>query len=155
MDLYDATLLLLGVAALGAALLPRVLADRPLSLPIVYLAVGFVLFSLPTGIDLPDPGEYPDHTERLAEVAVVVSLMAAGLQLDRRPGLRAWAPTWRLLAITMPLTIAGVALGGYWLVGLTPAAALLLGAVLAPTDPVLASDVQTGGRAPGARTRPA
>ena len=44
----------------------------------------------------------------------------------------------------MPLTIAGVALLGWWVAGLAPAVALLLGAVLAPTDPVLASDVQVG-----------
>ena len=49
---------------------------------------------------------------------------------------------WRLLALAMPLTIAGVALLGWWVLGLAPASALLLGAVLAPTDPVLASDVQ-------------
>ena len=56
-----------------------------------------------------------------------------------------WDVTWRLLGIAMPLTIAGVALLGWWAMGLAPAAALLLGAVLAPTDPVLASDVQVGG----------
>jgi sodium/hydrogen antiporter len=53
--------------------------------------------------------------------------------------------TWRLLGIAMPLCIAGVATLGWWAMGLAPAAALLLGAVLAPTDPVLASDVQVGG----------
>ena len=56
----------------------------------------------------------------------------------------AWSPTWRLLAIAMPLTIASVALLG-WGLGVAPAAALLLGAALAPTDPVLASDVQVEG----------
>ena len=44
----------------------------------------------------------------------------------------------------MPLTIAAVALLGWWAVGLAPASAILLGAVLAPTDPVLASNVQVG-----------
>lgn len=52
--------------------------------------------------------------------------------------------TWRLLGITMLLSISGIALLGWWVLGLTPAAALLLGAVLAPTDPVLASEVQLG-----------
>ena len=76
--------------------------------------------------------------------------MGVGLALDRplelrdRASWRRWAPTWRLLAIAMPLTIAAVALLG-WAAGLAPAAALLLGAVLAPTDPVLASDVQVAG----------
>ena len=41
----------------------------------------------------------------------------------------------------MPLTILGVAVIGWWVAGLAPAVALLLGAVLSPTDPVLASDV--------------
>jgi NhaP-type Na+/H+ or K+/H+ antiporter len=59
-------------------------------------------------------------------------------------GWRTWLTTWRLLAITMPLSIAGIALLGWSGLGLAPAAALLLGAVLAPTDPVLASDVQVG-----------
>jgi NhaP-type Na+/H+ or K+/H+ antiporter len=45
----------------------------------------------------------------------------------------------------MPLSIAGIALLGWWVMGLAPSAALLLGAALAPTDPVLASDVQVEG----------
>ena len=52
--------------------------------------------------------------------------------------------TWRLLAIAMPLSIIGIVLVGHWLLGLSAAAALLLGAALAPTDPVLAADVQVG-----------
>jgi NhaP-type Na+/H+ or K+/H+ antiporter len=82
--------------------------------------------------------------ERFAEITVILSLTGVGLSLSRRPGLHTWATTWRLLAIAMPLTIAGVAALGLW-VGLTVASALLLGAVLAPTDPVLASDVQVEG----------
>jgi sodium/hydrogen antiporter len=51
--------------------------------------------------------------------------------------------SWRLLAFTMPLTIAATALLGWWALGLVPATAILFGAVIAPTDPVLASEVQT------------
>ena len=76
---------------------------------------------------------------------------AAALQPRRAGG--GWAPTWRLLAIAMPVTIAAVALLGWWAAGLAPAAALLLGAALAPTDPVLASDVQVAGPQTGRRTR--
>jgi NhaP-type Na+/H+ or K+/H+ antiporter len=81
----------------------------------------------------------------------VVALMGVGLSLDRPLELRnpeawrCWGVTWRLLLLTMPLCIAGVALLGWGVMGLAPATALLLGAVLAPTDPVLASDVQVGG----------
>jgi NhaP-type Na+/H+ or K+/H+ antiporter len=142
MTVYDLLLTLAGVAALGAAALPRLLAERPLSMPIVYVAVGLAVFLLPIGVDPPDPLRQGVATERLAEITVIVALMGAGLKLERPLGWMRWITTWRLLAVTMPLTIAGAALLGWWWVGLTPAAALLLGAALAPTDPVLASDVQ-------------
>ena len=76
--------------------------------------------------------------------------MGVGLAIERTLDLRSWrswrtwSPVWRLLGVTMPLTILGVAVLGWWVAGLAPAVALLLGAVLAPTDPVLASDVQVG-----------
>jgi hypothetical protein len=120
------------------------LRQLPLSLPIICVAFGFALFSIPgTGAE-PDLLEHPHLTERLTELIVIVALMGAGLKLNRPPGWQSWIITWRLLAITMPLSIAGIALLGWWGLGLAPAAALLLGAVLAPTDPVLASDVQVG-----------
>jgi sodium/hydrogen antiporter len=70
--------------------------------------------------------------------------MGVGLKIDRPFGWRTWQSTWRLLAITMPLCIAGMTFGGVWLAGLPLAAAVLLGAVIAPTDPVLATEVQVG-----------
>lgn len=79
--------------------------------------------------------------ERFSEMLVIVALTGVGLSLNRPIGLRSWGPTWRLLGVTMPLSIAAFALGG-WLIGLPIAVAVLLGAALAPTDPVLAGDVQ-------------
>jgi sodium/hydrogen antiporter len=143
-DLLDLTYALVGVGALLAGLLPRLLADRSLSMPIVFLGLGAVVFAVVGGLPDPDPLRYPAVTERLTEIAVIVALMGAGLKLDRPIGWRSWSSTWRLLAIAMPLTIAATALLGWWWVGLAPAAALLLGSALAPTDPVLASDVQVG-----------
>ena len=145
LEAYNVALVIAGIAALGAAVVPRLLHERPLSFPIVYVALGFAVFSLPFGLPNPDPLEHPEIAERVTELVVIVSLMGAGLKLDRRIGWRSWASTWRLLGIAMPLTIAGVALLGWWVAGLPPAAALLLGAVIAPTDPVLASDVQVPG----------
>ena len=89
--------------------------------------------------------------EQVTQFAVLLALMGVGLALDRplrlrHPGdWRRWSATWRLLLAAMPLTIAGVWLLGWWGFGLAPATALLLGAALAPTDPVLAGDVQVGG----------
>ena len=144
MDLIDLTYALVGVGALLAALLPRLLADRPLSMPIVFLALGAAMFAVAGDLPSPDPIRYPDVAERLTEIGVIVALMGAGLKLDRRLGWRSWSSTWRLLAVAMPLTIGATAVLGWWWLGLAPAAALLLGSSLAPTDPVLASDVQVG-----------
>ncbi|WP_343228809.1 cation:proton antiporter [Rhizobium indicum] len=80
----------------------------------------------------------------MTEIVVIVALMGAGLKLDRPIGWRRWMTTWRLLGIAMPLTIVVLAFLGSWILGLGAASALLLGACLAPTDPVLASDVQVG-----------
>ncbi|WP_422774359.1 cation:proton antiporter [Plantactinospora sp. WMMC1484] len=144
MDLSDTAYALIGIGALLAGILPRVLERRPLSMPIAFLGLGMVVFLLPLGLPEPSPLTYAGITTQLTEIGVIVALMGAGLKIDRPFGRRRWSSTWRLLAVAMPLCIAAVAvLGGWWL-GLAPAAALLLAAVLAPTDPVLASDVQVG-----------
>ena len=135
---------LVGVGALLAGILPRVLERRPLSMPIAFLGLGMLVFLLPTGLPSPDPLRWPDVTTHLTEIGVIVALMGAGLKIDRPLSWARWSSTWRLLAIAMPLCIAAVAVLGWWWAGLVPAAALLLGAALAPTDPVLASDVQVG-----------
>ena len=143
----DPYILILTGAGLLIALvawLPLALRRLPLSLPIVCIALGAVIFSLP-GIPLrPRPLDWPEVTERFTEFVVIIALMGAGLKLDRGFGWRKWAVTWRLLAITMPLGIVAISLIGGFMLGLPLAAALLLGACLAPTDPVLAADVQVG-----------
>ncbi len=141
---YELAVVILGLAFLAAAALPRFLRGTPISLPMVYVAVGIALPM--TFGDTPriDPVRYGLATERLTELAVIISLMSAGLKIDRPVGWTRWASTWRLLGITMPLSIAALALGGVWLLGLPLAVAILLGAVIAPTDPVLAASVQVG-----------
>ncbi|GHH94230.1 cation:proton antiporter [Streptomyces capillispiralis] len=135
---------LLGAGALGAAVLPRVVARRPLSLPLVFLVcgVGLQLSRVPLpGIDPVSDRVWVEH---VTEICVLVSLMGAGLALNRPFGRRGWRGTWRQLGITMPLTIAAVGALAWGVLGWPVAAALLLAAVLAPTDPVLASEVRVG-----------
>jgi sodium/hydrogen antiporter len=147
----DLVYVVAGASLLLAIVLPALLDRWAVSAPMVLVAVGIVigLTPLPDGLPL-DPQENRAAIEHVTELAVLVALMGVGLAIDRplelrnRASWRRWSPTWRLLGITMPLCIAGVALLG-WGAGLAPAAALLLGAVLAPTDPVLASDVQVAG----------
>jgi NhaP-type Na+/H+ or K+/H+ antiporter len=144
MQLSDLVFALVGIGALLAGILPRLVERRPLSLPIAFVGLGAVVFALPTGLPDVNPLAYPRLTEHLTEAGVIVALMGAGLKIDRPGWGRTWTSTWRLLLVAMPVTIAVVALLGWWWAGLVPAAALLLGAALAPTDPVLAAEVQVG-----------
>lgn len=150
----DAIYLLFGGALLLAVVLPTALSRAAVSAPIVLLVVGALMgLPLPEGTDVTPLGNL-SFVEHLTEFTVIIALMGVGLALDRPLDLRRfaswrkWSAAWRLLGISMPLTIAGVALLGWWVVGLAPAAALLLGAALAPTDPVLAGEVQVEGPTP-------
>lgn len=145
MDSYIVVLAGFGAVVLLTAWLPMLLKELPLSLPIVCVALGAVLFSIPQvpGI-APHPQDHLAITERLTEFVVIIALMGAGLKLDRPLAWASCALTWRLLGIAMPLTIAALAILAHFLLGLGAATAILLAASLAPTDPVLASDVQVG-----------
>ncbi len=140
----DAVFAWLGVGALLAAVLPRVVAGRPLSLPLVFLVGGIGVYLLPLPLPVVDPVNDRLLTEHITEIVVIIALMGAGLALNRPVGRRRWATTWRLLGLTMPLTVVVTALVAWWLLDWPPAVALLLAAVLAPTDPVLASEVRVG-----------
>ena len=133
-----------GLAVFAAALLPRLLARAPVSMPMVFLGAGVLLFTVVDALPDPDPVAYGDVTVHLTEVGVIISLMGAGLALDRPVGRRTWATTWRMLGVAMPLCMLGLTLLGLWVLGLGLAAAVLVAAALAPTDPVLASEVQVG-----------
>ena len=145
--LPDPYILFLTGAGLLIALvawLPMVLKRLPLSLPIVCIALGAALFALPQVTLKPLPMQFPEITERFTEFVVIIALMGAGLKLDRVFSWRGWAVTWRLLGVTMPLGILAITLLVGWGMGVPWAVALLVAASLAPTDPVLAADVQVG-----------
>ena len=142
MAAFETGQVLVGVTIFASIVLPQWLSDKPLSFPILYVVMGAVLFSLPIGVSAPNPIENPALAEYLTQLVVIIALMGAGLKLDRPFDLREWTPSWRLLGVTMPLTIAATAFLGWWVLGLALPTAVLLGAVIAPTDPVLASDVE-------------
>jgi NhaP-type Na+/H+ or K+/H+ antiporter len=143
-DPYILLLTGLGVLIALVAWLPMALKRLPLSLPIICIGIGAAGFLLPQVTLRPLPVRYPEVTERFAEFVVIIALMGAGLKIDRLFGWRRWGITWRLLAITMPLGIVAITVLGQTMLGLPLAVALLLAASLAPTDPVLAADVQVG-----------
>ena len=143
-DPYTLFLLGLGAVVLLVSWAPVGLRRLPLTLAILCVGLGVLVFSTGWLAFDPDPRTWDTATERLAEVVVIISLMGCGLKLDRKLGWKRWSVTWRLLAVAMPLTIAGVAWLGVAALGFALPMALLLGAAMAPTDPVLAADVQVG-----------
>ena len=142
---YNILLVATGSLVVLTALLPLILKNMPLSLPIASVGMGALIFAL---IGIPDFAPHPRNhlavVERLTEFVIIVSLMGAGLKLDRVIGWVSWTSTRRLLLLAMPLTIIMLWLLGLAMLGLGFATALLLAAALAPTDPVLATDIQVG-----------
>ena len=130
-------------AAIGALSHQR---ERAFSASLVYLGFGLVAATMIDllGVAWIDPFEDAVLIEHLAEFAVVVALFGTGLKIERTLEPRAWSSVVRLLAVVMPLTIAAITLFGTTVMGLSLGAAIILGAVLAPTDPVLAGDVGIG-----------
>lgn len=114
----------------------------PVSAPTIYLAVGLALGPGALGLLSWDVVREAKLFERLTELAVLVSLFTVGLNMRRSLKDRLWLVPLRLATLTMVVTIAALALVGVTLLDLSLGAAVLLGAILAPTDPVLASDVQ-------------
>jgi NhaP-type Na+/H+ or K+/H+ antiporter len=145
-DIYAGALVFVGlavVAAVGALSHER---DRAFSASLIYLALGLGAAVMIQLFDLRwlDPVDDAVAVRRLAEFAVIVALFSTGLKLDRELSWRGWASVARLLGIAMPLTIAAVAAFGALAMGLSLGAAIVLGAALSPTDPVLADDIGVG-----------
>jgi NhaP-type Na+/H+ or K+/H+ antiporter len=131
-----------GAAILLVAWLPLWLDRVPLTLPMLAVAAGFLAFLFTN--DAASPLAHPRAAMIFPEVVLIVAVMSAGLSIDRGFSWRGWATSWRLLALVMPLSIAALAALGCTLLGLSPGLAVLLAAILAPTDPVLAASVQVG-----------
>jgi NhaP-type Na+/H+ or K+/H+ antiporter len=129
--------LLLMMALVGSAV------DRlPLSPGLIYLLVGVALGPAGLGIVYLDPLSRSNALMLGCEIALVISLFTVGLKLRTSLTDPLWRLPFRLATISMGVVIAGIAVIGVYALKLPLGAAVLLGAILAPTDPVLASDVQ-------------
>jgi NhaP-type Na+/H+ or K+/H+ antiporter len=142
MSLLTEWYLAAGALLLLMALTGATIARVPFSAAILYLAFGYALGRGGLGLlDLDVAGHLP-LVESIAEIGVVLSLFSVGLRLGVPLGDPAWRVPLRLAGPGMVMTIGAAALAGWWLLDLGWVGALLLGAIVAPTDPVLASDVQ-------------
>jgi NhaP-type Na+/H+ or K+/H+ antiporter len=131
-----------GLLLILSGLLGSVMDRLPLSTGLLYLVIGWVLGPGGLGLLVLDPVSDAETLERVFEIAVLISLFTVGLKLRVGFADPVWRVGLRLATVSMLLTIGGVAAVAVVVFSLPPPAALLLGAVLAPTDPVLASDVQ-------------
>lgn len=142
---YHILLAVLGSAIVLSHWLPRWVSGREPAASALLIGFGFAAFGFIPGMPAAlSPITSPKPWEVVSELCVIVGLLGVGLRIDRLRTYSIWRPTMRLLLVAMPLCIAAVALLGWSFAGMTFAGALLLGAILAPTDPVLAGDVQVG-----------
>jgi NhaP-type Na+/H+ or K+/H+ antiporter len=142
-DIYILDLLVIGLLLLLVTLGSGWIARLPISYALIYLVVGITLS--PYGFNLIQLRPDAKFLERMTEFVVLVSLFGCGLKMNRPLKAWAWNSTIRLIGFLMPLSIFAVAAIAHWLLQLNWGAAVLLGAILAPTDPVLASEVQLEG----------
>ena len=146
-ELYPVALAAVGVCVLiGAGALSN-RHERAFSASVYYVALGALGAVALAALDIAPLDPVDDHVllERVTELALIVAVFSAGLTIERNVARRSRISIATLLVVVMPLTILAIALFGVWAMGLSFGAALLLGAVLAPTDPVLAGDVGLSG----------
>lgn len=141
--------LMVGGLLLVMGLTFTVLKRSPITAAIIYLAVGMLVG--PSGLNLFhfNPLKESRLLEALTEVAVLISLFAAGVKMPVPFSFTRWRAPILLATVSMAATVAMVAGFARYVLELPLGAAVLLGAIVAPTDPVLATDVQI--RHPGDR----
>jgi len=139
-SIYILDLLVIGILLLVVTLGSGWISRLPISFALIYLFVG--IFLGPYGLRLVDLQPDAEFLERLTEFVVIVSLFSCGLKMNRRINLGAWRSTVRLIGLLMPISIFAIAAVSHWFLGMDWGPAILLGGILAPTDPVLASEVQ-------------
>ncbi len=143
---YPAGLMFLGfVLFVGIGALSRQ-DERPYSASIFYLALGAAASTGlgVLGIARLDPITNDVLLAHVTEIALAIAVFGAGLAVEQHIARSSTLVIAALLLIVMPLTIAAITAFGMLAMGLPLGAALLLGAILAPTDPVLAGDVGLG-----------
>lgn len=140
MDIYILDLLVIGLLLLAVTLGSGWIGRLPLSYALIYLVVGISLS--PYGLNLVQTRPGAELLERLTEMVVLISLFSCGLKMNRPIKAWAWNSTIRLIGFLMPLSIFAIAAIAHFVLKLEWGEGILLGAILAPTDPVLASEVQ-------------
>jgi len=139
-----ATWVLVGGLILIVMMLIGTLVTRlPLSGAMIYLGLGIVLSPYGFGVLHLEPIAQAPSLELVAEAALLISLFSVGLKLEVPMLDRRWIGPYRLAFLSMAVTVGAIAAIGVVAIGLPTGVAILLGGILAPTDPVLASAIQS------------
>ncbi|CAK9052771.1 Na(+)/H(+) antiporter [Durusdinium trenchii] len=134
--------LVVGILLVSLASIRPFLKRFWITVPQLQLLCGLAIGPLALNLVSLDWTKDAKLLEVVAEVAVIISLYATGVKM-REPLLsKTWIPPLILASFTMVATILMMTVTGILWMDLSLSAALLLGAVLAPTDPVLADEVQ-------------
>jgi len=143
-DIYILDLLFIGILLIAVTLGSGWISRLPLSFALIYLVVGILVGPYGVGLIKLRQGDAfnAEVLERITEFVVIVSVFSCGLKIVRPLRFKAWDITTRLIVFLMPISIFGLAVVGKFFLGMNWGEAILLGAILAPTDPVLASEVQ-------------
>lgn len=132
----------LGFATLVMAWLPSISKKIKISFPIILILLGFLLYFIGAPLSWPDPLWSDISLMYFSELIVIIALMGAGLKIGSVISFSSWKRPLLLVFVTMPISIAAAYFLGIYFLALSVPSALLLAAVLAPTDPVLAAEVQ-------------
>lgn len=141
--------LLVGGLLLARGMTDSMLKRLPVTPAIIYLAVGLLVGPTVLNAFHFNPLKESALLEVLTEVAVLISLYSAGIKMPGPISFARWRAPILLASVSMTVSVGLVAAFAYVFLGLPLGAGVLLGAILAPTDPVLATDVQI--RHPGDR----
>jgi sodium/hydrogen antiporter len=150
-DTFTLACIIVGALLIAKTLIGSFISRLPLSAAMVYLGVGVAIGPMGFGLIRLDALKQVTLLERLTEIAVLISLFTAGLKLELPLKDRRWRIPLQLATVSMVVTVGAITAVGVFVMGLSLGASVLLGAILAPTDPVLASDVQVAN--PGDRDR--
>ncbi|OYO28608.1 sodium:proton antiporter [Janthinobacterium sp. PC23-8] len=139
--------ILIGCLMLARGLAATSIARLPFTSSIAYLGVGLIVGPMLLDLFALDVVEQAPLLETLTEIAVLISLFSAGVKMPVPFSLARWLPSLRLAWLSMAISVGMVAAFACLVLDLPLGAGMLIGAILAPTDPVLATDVQV--RRPG------
>ncbi len=140
MSIYILQLLIIGLLLLAVTLGSGWITRLPFSYALIYLVVGIFFGASVTGLIRVEPDT--PVLKRITEMVVIISVFGCGLKMNRKFKLEDWNTTARLIGLVMPISIVALSVVAHWVLGMSWGTAILLGAILAPTDPVLASEVQ-------------